>query len=503
MSDPFENPRVPIAVVKFEGEDSNQNSLFMDSNKSPGFNRTALMKKANKNSSSFKLLGDSRVVAEIEVRDEEDALPGHEKHGHKCTQLTVHNKDKEIDLTSRLLFKQSSRMSTFLSWSFKSGYCPILFLFLVGFIAFTMVFAAVLYLVSSEFHCASTEGKLLFLDAFVLSWTTFSTVGYGNIYPELQGNGKCWLVNMLCAIESFFGVIYVGFCGAIIFGKVVKVQSQANVVFSDPMVIRYNYSSNKIDGDKFLTPTLEFRVTNQDLFDGEIIDASMQAAVAIRSTNHLDSQPITDSSRRENQKKLIKRKSTFEAAKTKFLPSSIVQQENSITSTKIPSRNFFSLKLENASHPFFERTWILRHFLDMDSPLIDDTTKLRIAENGGRWPMSFNTDQAIASSLVYFNQIIVTFNGTSSLSASSVFAKNVYEPSHLYIGFKFADMIYKDEKTGRLHVDHRFQDDIVPETELISSSIVPQDINGALACEEDHLTVDRFSMRTIVTKNSK
>ena len=35
------------------------------------------------------------------------------------------------------------------------------------------------------------------------------------------------------------GVLYAGFCTAVLFGKVIRSQSQAQIFFSDPMVVRF------------------------------------------------------------------------------------------------------------------------------------------------------------------------------------------------------------------------------------------------------------------------
>lgn len=74
--------------------------------------------------------------------------------------------------------------------------------------------------------------------SWVLSWTTFSTVGYDSIYPA-HGN-SCIFVRTVAGLEGFLGILYVGFCGAIFFSKVVKMQRQALVEFAAPICLRYN-----------------------------------------------------------------------------------------------------------------------------------------------------------------------------------------------------------------------------------------------------------------------
>ena len=46
-------------------------------------------------------------------------------------------------------------------------------------------------------------------------------------------------MTVICCIESFIGVLFGGFVGAIIYSKIDRVQSLAQVEFSHPMVIRY------------------------------------------------------------------------------------------------------------------------------------------------------------------------------------------------------------------------------------------------------------------------
>ena len=41
-------------------------------------------------------------------------------------------------------------------------------------------------------------------------------------------------------------VIYAGFCTAVLFGKVIRSQSQARVYFSDPLVVRYGTEELKL-----------------------------------------------------------------------------------------------------------------------------------------------------------------------------------------------------------------------------------------------------------------
>ena len=78
---------------------------------------------------------------------------------------------------------------------------------------------------------------------------------------------------------------------AILFGKVLRIQSHAQVIFSDPIVIRYGSGVQGDDADneeheeeshKTPCPVLEFRIVNR-LFNevgGEIMDGKFQPIVS-------------------------------------------------------------------------------------------------------------------------------------------------------------------------------------------------------------------------------
>ena len=68
--------------------------------------------------------------------------------------------------------------------------------------------------------------------------------GYGVIYPSTGANNffvphECVAVGVIGSLEAYLGLLYVGFCAAILFGKVTRAQSHAQVLFSDPIVVRF------------------------------------------------------------------------------------------------------------------------------------------------------------------------------------------------------------------------------------------------------------------------
>ena len=139
------------------------------------------------------------------------------------------------------------------------------------------------------------------MDAFAISWTTFSTVGYGLTGPATSNSEtqqKCFMINFFTSLEAFFGVLFAGFSAAMIYGRVQRVQSVARVLWSDPICIRYGtgvtvetkYNNlrfgdkDKDDCDeddasrtKWPCPVLEFRIFNSthDQLGGEIVNAQV------------------------------------------------------------------------------------------------------------------------------------------------------------------------------------------------------------------------------------
>lgn len=147
-----------------------------------------------------------------------------------------------------------------------------------------------------------------------------STVGYGSAAPALgyQNNNpsNCAYITTVVSFESFMGILFSGFCGAILFGKVLRIQSHAQVIFSDPIVIRYGIGAiisdehinggdevnnvNNVIPKQLPFPVLEFRIINllYNEDDGEIMDATLNVVAKIEE---LDQANISIMERRNSQ----------------------------------------------------------------------------------------------------------------------------------------------------------------------------------------------------------
>ena len=126
--------------------------------------------------------------------------------------------------------------------------------------------------------------------------------GYGLIHPQIQKEPEetsfhCAFMTTIVSLESFVGVLFASFCGAVIVGKMTRAKSTASIRYSERMVLRFGIgviNSNDDDdrcGDvddepvsdyersrtRYPCPVLEFRVANS-LFandNGEITNAKI------------------------------------------------------------------------------------------------------------------------------------------------------------------------------------------------------------------------------------
>lgn len=80
---------------------------------------------------------------------------------------------------------------------------------------------------------------------------TYTSVGsnLSDTHPR-----KCAWVVTLCTTEAFFGLLFAGMCAAILFGKVNRVQSHANLIFSNAVCLQYEEIKFDDDDDESERP---------------------------------------------------------------------------------------------------------------------------------------------------------------------------------------------------------------------------------------------------------
>mmetsp|Transcript_21381 Transcript_21381/g.32589 ORF Transcript_21381/g.32589 Transcript_21381/m.32589 type:complete len:539 (-) Transcript_21381:467-2083(-) len=195
--------------------------------------------------------------------------------------------------------KDAPFLTTLFEWSFQTSYLNLILIFMAIYTFLSIFFAMLImisHLITSECIMGPKQSSSNFLDAFSLSWATFSTVGYGHIRPntavELSDSASsfsCVYTNIVVAFEAFIGILFAGFCGAILFTKTLKSQREAHVVFSDPVCIHFRHSRNLTENEK-PCPVMEFRIINKlsNKRGGEIVDAKVKCLMAIDSVKQSD-----------------------------------------------------------------------------------------------------------------------------------------------------------------------------------------------------------------------
>jgi len=423
-------------------------------------------------------------------------------------------------------YHSAGYMNKLLYWSFRNNLTVVFILAALSFYLSTLVFAVCLYLigrlnpkciqVGSE-NFADSESQ--FMDAFALSWTTFTTVGYGLVYPatsattthNLKFGKDCAAMTIVATFEAFMGILFSALWGALLFTKVIRVAAFAQVSFSDAVVIKYGgglrcvadddeYESSSDDDvpssqretryepSKLPCPIFEFRIANRlnNRRGGEIIDASINIVASMEESQGSGSHGIGDggvhkqrrrgkrSSRQQSRNYKSKKQSNHgfciasinsarEAANEMIATyqANLAEAETSPTggTEPVPNNQVFSkLMAETMEHPFFNRVWNVRHVLDESSPLLKQEAKELIRINKGHWPQELNSAIGVRAS-IHFHQILVSFSGTSNVDANSVYCQKVYNLMDVCVGYAFCNMLFR-ETDGSIGVDHKLLNDV-------------------------------------------
>ncbi|OEU06882.1 hypothetical protein FRACYDRAFT_213539 [Fragilariopsis cylindrus CCMP1102] len=420
-----------------------------------------------------------------------------------------------IALSQRKRRSSNGLLNKYLFWTFRSRFLTVFFSAVFAFYSITLLFAIFIYWlginhskcihVNGEDFGADTDAP--FTDAFALSWTTFTTVGYGSIHPgtsitigpSYNVAKECTGIMIVTAMEAFVGILFSATFGAIFFAKVTRVSAFAQISFSDAIIVKYStgLTGQQDDDDndenddgvsseddvstssltykrsKLPCPFFEFRIANRlhRTRGGEIIDASInivasidekQAAAQLRGQSGADRDlfrnDINIKQAKDAARRMVLSYTSKQAAAAAAASAGLNLEEENKGADSIPKRVFAKLHVESQEHPFFNRIWNVRHVLDQTSPLLRPEAKELIRFNNGHWPNELNNANALRAS-IHFDQILVSFSGTSNVDANSVYSQKSYGFDDLCVGYAFVNMLYR-ERDGSIGVDHRLLNDV-------------------------------------------
>lgn len=153
----------------------------------------------------------------------------------------------------------------------------------------------------------------------------------------------------------------------------------------------------------------------------------------------------------------------LEKEREKVAPAITMQQSYIVvdegSSDLCPARRVHKLMIETDSHPFFKRSWMIRHVLDKSSPLWSPEARRMIERNNGDFPPELNNYEMIRKHLCY-KELLVSLSGTSNSSGSTVFAHKVYYFEAVNVGYTFAPMLHSCPSSGKILVDRYLFNDV-------------------------------------------
>ena len=375
--------------------------------------------------------------------------------------------------------------------------CPAMMILFAFFMILSFIFAGVLYGLArwsdsnhagqkfnnQFYNCIGGVGQdqepnwFGFIDAFILSWTTFSTVGYGNVYPNSSSYAAsstpvCNLLVVVLLFEAFTGLIYAALAAGIIVQIVASSSKAASVKFSSVIVIE-----DKCRGDYGHIPLEGAQSEDTDDFGGDGNESESDLSLeSFGSTQpfitHQDSAGMFQTI---NPPVLVFR-IVNERWESHLLSSRVVcsctrdhsQNRGALLNAEmkvsvgfqesgrqhVSSLRYHPIHLVMDHHPFFEATWYARHVLDHRSPLVKHGTRKTLKVYGGRWPVHILSQDGpshrCSKHIRSFEKILVSLTGTEFDSGREVSQTHRYNPDTVILGASFAPMESKAEDGSNL-----------------------------------------------------
>lgn len=387
------------------------------------------------------------------------------------------------------VYRPSTSLYRYIDWTFTASFTAVFMTFVVSYFSFCLAFGGLLMVAGmAEPNCIVTSGapfglihSTKFSDAFALSWTTFTTVGYGNTYTSTASDlgetdpDQCTWVVFLCTLEAFTGLLFAGMCAAILFGKVNRVQSHANMMFCNAVCLQYEEMEDDYPGP-------DNRLSERS--GGGTPGAPQTPGMPPTPTRI---PPLTENEDEENRLPISAMKSAQSYEEHKFVdqfngcPILKFQVVNELCNReggelvdcimkvvgikfkgphgRVTHSQYVRVNLVDFEHPFLSRVWHGVHILNETSPLLTDAARQRIRDNRGSWPSHW-FDPDIIRSKLEFHDLIVTVAGISNVSAVTVHAYKRYMIGDVLIGYNFAPIVFRDTETGILEVDLSMVNDV-------------------------------------------
>lgn len=396
-------------------------------------------------------------------------LSGH-NHRHSAQDASVSSShdqyrisppDESNSILEAFFLLCSLALEDLASWVYAASFWMVQLFFMTLYLLFVWTFVGFLlvadrYFTSEEYSmkCIANDDILdedlnyrhIVEFAFALSWTTFTTVGYGRISPPGDHAG-CYGVRFICSIEAIMGMGFVSMCSGIFYAKLLRFIGSAPVTFSSTLCVQYG---------KGLTGTTYNMSDSSSLSKGEVDELNADGYfVGIPPTppnKSFNPYPVIEFRCVNNRANCPPGKNEIWDAQVNAIVELPLEQSETFDVRNSLSLDQYStnkkinrnLKLSPSFHPNFCRIWFLRHVLDESSPLLKEEVRMRLKKRG-RWDAKLNNYQDIRKSLVEFNSIRIMMNGSSAISKGEVYAEKVYTYDDVFIGWKLVGICFEDE----------------------------------------------------------
>ena len=312
---------------------------------------------------------------------------------------------------------------------------------------------------------------------------TYTSVGsnLGDTKPS-----HCTWTVFLCTSQAFLGLLFAGMCAAILFGKVNRVQSHANIIFANAVCLQYEEiedddERNETDSEREVLqqsdPAKNDNKTIPDLApksedeENQLINSAVSPSQEeLKFVDQFNGCPIL-------KFQIVNEFSNREGSELVDCIMKVVGIKFKSHSGRMTKSQYVRVNLVDFEHPFLSRVWHGVHILDATSPLLTDKARQRIKKNNGSWPSNWFDPDVIRSKLE-FHDLIVTLAGLSNVSAVTVHAYKRYKVGDVLIGFNFAPIVFRNVKTGLLEVDLARANDVREQSGLRGENLSLRQINS-------------------------
>ena len=336
------------------------------------------------------------------------------------------------------------------SWVYAASFWMVLFFFLVLYVLFVWIFVGFLLAADrySTTQCIFNDDiqeeelitrRQVLEFAFALSWTTFTTVGYGRIAPPGDDDG-CYAIRFICSIEAIMGMGFVSMCSGIFYAKLLKFIGSAPVTFTSTLCVQYGKGLSErmhnVSDSSFSKSDVE---DDEDEKPDEKRFCILPPSFGVKSFNPF---PVIEF-------RIVNNRANCPPGKNEIWDAQVtgiveLSQESCDTSDRINC----DLNLSPSFHPYFCRTWFLRHTLNEMSPLLKEDVRKHLQERGPQrgWDATLNNYIDMRKVLVEFTSIRIMMSGSSALSKGEVYAEKTYTYDDVFIGWKFVGICFEDDE---------------------------------------------------------